>query len=91
MRATATNSIAGKAVGEEDCLFLDVIVPYGIDKQQLKPVLIWFHGGGYMSGHRMWMIPTPLALHGDIIIVSVNYRLGSFGFLSDGLRECCRV
>ena len=36
-----------------------------------------------MVGHRMQYIPAVLASHGDVIIVTINYRLGIFGFLSD--------
>ena len=71
-------------MGEEDCLFLDVVVPGGVSSDRKKPVMLWIHGGGYTLGHRMQYIPAVLAEHGDVIVVTINYRLGIFGFLSDG-------
>ena len=70
-------------LGEEDCLFLDVVVPGGASSDGKKPVMVWIHGGGYLYGHRMQYIPAVLATHGDVIVVTINYRLGIFGFLSD--------
>ncbi|XP_022085529.1 cholinesterase 1-like [Acanthaster planci] len=66
----------------EDCLCVDVFVP-----QPLPPdaaVLVFIHGGGYIIGAGITedMYPTPVAAVGDVIVVALNYRLGSFGFLS---------
>lgn len=49
-----------------------------------KPVMVWIHGGGYRNGNRMDYIAAPLAAYGDVIVVTVNYRLGIFGFLYEG-------
>ena len=49
------------------------------------PVMVYIHGGGYSAGSRLELIPTPLAVHGDIIVATINYRLGIFGFLFNGL------
>ena len=48
------------------------------------PVMIFIHGGGYSYGSRLELIPTPLAVHGDVIVATINYRLGVLGFLYDG-------
>lgn len=77
---------AEKIEGDEDCLFLDVVVPGGVSQSNGgKPVMVWIHGGGYFFGHRMQYIPAVLAAHGDVIVVTINYRVGIFGFLSDRL------
>lgn len=70
--------------GEEDCLFLDIYIPRGVDQSSNKPVMVWIHGGSYVLGHRMQYPAAGLAVHGDVIVVTINYRLGVFGFLSDG-------
>ena len=64
----------------EDCLFLNVCAP-AID-QKKRPVLVWIHGGAYRSGQGAvpWYNGTSFALNGDIVVVSINYRLGALGF-----------
>ena len=77
----------GVIEGEEDCLYLDLVVPGGVknvDSADGKAVMVWIHGGAYAWGHRMQYIPAPLAASGDVIVVTVNYRLGVFGFLYTG-------
>ena len=49
-----------------------------------KPVMVYIHGGGYYAGTAIGYIGGPLATAGDVIVVAMNYRLGIFGFLSDG-------
>jgi para-nitrobenzyl esterase len=69
----------------EDCLYLNVCTP-GVD-DEARPVLVWIHGGGYMtgSGSAEWYDGTNLALKNDVVIVTFNYRLGILGglFLGD--------
>jgi para-nitrobenzyl esterase len=64
----------------EDCLFLNVCTP-AIDEKK-RPVLVWIHGGAYRSGQGAvpWYNGTSFALNGDIVVVSINYRLGALGF-----------
>ncbi len=64
----------------EACLFLNVCTP-AIDEKQ-RPVLVWIHGGAYRSGQGAvpWYNGTSFALNGDIVVVSINYRLGALGF-----------
>ncbi|XP_033759641.1 uncharacterized protein LOC117341889 [Pecten maximus] len=66
----------------EDCLFLNIYVPNEVTVTANKSVMVWIHGGGYQSGTGMMYSGTPLALHGDVIVVTLNYRLGVIGFLS---------
>mgnify|MGYP001796762705 CR=1 FL=1 len=74
-------------VGDEDCLYLDITVPGGTQSQTKRPVMLWIHGGSYRTGSGSHYIGAPLALHGDVIIVTINYRLGMLGFLSEGPGE----
>jgi len=66
----------------EDCLRLNVFTPAIADEKQ-RPVLVWFHGGGFTNGNSIEQDGyngENLARKGDIVFVSVNHRLGSLGF-----------
>jgi para-nitrobenzyl esterase len=65
---------------EEDCLYLDVRTPR-VKRNARLPVLVWIHGGANWGGAGGWVIDSGLADRG-IVVVSVQYRLGVFGFLS---------
>jgi para-nitrobenzyl esterase len=69
----------------EDCLVLNVWTP-GPDPRARRPVLVWFHGGGYLGGSASWpwYDGHALAARGDVVIVTVNHRLGIFGYLHLG-------
>ena len=66
-------------VGAEDCLYLTVTRPARNGRH--RPVMVWLHGGGFMYGSGNDYDGSRLALGGDVIVVTVNYRLGIFGFL----------
>ena len=68
----------------EDCLFLNVYVPNGIDQKKNKSVMVWIPGGGFVEGSGMRYDAEAIAVKGDVIVVTVNYRLHMFGFLSLG-------
>lgn len=67
----------------EDCLYLDVYAPTN-PSDTARPVLVWIHGGAYVNGagSLQWYDGTRLAERG-VVVVSINYRLGAFGFLGD--------
>ena len=67
----------------EDCLSLNIWRPENTPATAQLPVMVWIHGGGFSSGTTSVPIydGAPLARRG-IIVVSVNYRLGVFGFLA---------
>ncbi|XP_046359995.1 para-nitrobenzyl esterase-like [Haliotis rufescens] len=71
----------------EDCLFLNVFRPLNPTSASL-PVMVWIHGGNfeYFSGGSVLYDGEVIVSRGDVIFVSMNYRLGPFGFLaqSDG-------
>ena len=69
--------------GQEDCLFLDVTAPSGTKPGDKKPVMVFIHGGGFTMGSRSIYIGAGLASHGDVIVASINYRLGLLGLLFD--------
>ncbi|XP_071112432.1 carboxylesterase 1D-like [Haliotis cracherodii] len=68
----------------EDCLLLNIYVPRTLAPNATKSVMIWIHGGGFVSGQGMSFDGSNLAITGDVIVVTVNYRLDVFGFLSTG-------
>lgn len=67
----------------EDCLFLNIWAPSGTAPGDGKPVMVWLHGGAYVLGASSQPLydGSRLASRGDVIIVSLNYRVGVFGFL----------
>lgn len=70
-------------VGNEDCLYLNVWVPAQRPEQPL-PVMVWLHGGGFILGKGSFSDHDgrELAAQGKVIVVSVDYRLGVFGFMA---------
>ena len=65
----------------EDCLYLNVWTP-GVDGAR-RPVMVWIHGGAFTigSGSQSLYESTRLAKRGDVVVVTINYRLGALGFL----------
>ena len=67
--------------GTEDCLYLDIKRPKKISKE-LLPVMFWIHGGGNTTGLKdLYDFSTMVKRH-DVIVVSINYRLGPFGWFT---------
>jgi carboxylesterase type B len=66
----------------EDCLNLNIYVPYTVKPEQKRATMVWIHGGGYIFGSGSFYDGSMLALSGNIIVVTLNYRLGIFGFYS---------
>jgi len=66
----------------EDCLSLSLWTP-GLDGAR-RPVMVWIHGGGFTAGSGAGDLYRGggLAREGDVVVVTVNYRLGALGFLS---------
>ncbi len=75
----------GSPSNAEDCLFLNVTVPgdaKDIGFWQKKPVMVFFHGGGFTGGSGDIYDADALASENDVIVVTVNYRLGALGFFA---------
>ncbi|KAL4240612.1 Cocaine esterase [Mactra antiquata] len=69
----------------EDCLYLNVYVPgRPADSSSGHAVGVWVHGGGFTEGAANYFDGSFLSLYGNVIIVTINYRLGIFGSLSTG-------
>lgn len=66
----------------EDCLFLNVFTPAA--DSAARPVLFWIHGGSYLNGSGDAYGGGSFAATGDIVVVTINYRLGVFGFAELG-------
>lgn len=72
---------AGTVEMSEDCLALNVWTP-ACDGGR-RPVMVWIHGGAFVngSGSTPWYDGTSFAARGDVVCVTINYRLGALGFL----------
>uniref|UniRef100_A0A8C3K2K6 Carboxylic ester hydrolase n=1 Tax=Calidris pygmaea TaxID=425635 RepID=A0A8C3K2K6_9CHAR len=79
--------------GSEDCLYLNIWIPQG--KRQVStnlPVMIWIYGGAFLVGgsqganflNNYLYDGEEIAVRGNVIVVTLNYRLGPLGFLSTG-------
>ena len=66
----------------EDCLNLTVWTPEGATEKSRRPVLVWIHGGGFFNGSSDIYNSGRLATRGDIVVVTINYRLGALGFMA---------
>ncbi|CAK7228907.1 hypothetical protein SBRCBS47491_007068 [Sporothrix bragantina] len=73
----------------EDCLYLNVVRPAGIDATANLPVAVWIHGGGLRMGgsadrryNLTFIVDNSVAQGTPMVAVSLNYRLSAFGFLS---------
>ena len=67
----------------EDCLFLNVWRPSRLPRDSRLPVLVFIHGGGLLNGSSNQHDGTAIVQRDGIIVISLNYRLGAFGFLAD--------
>ena len=80
---TPLEAIIGGVTGEksEDCLFINIWTP-ACDGAK-RPVMVWIHGGAFVTGAGSVGLYNgrALASRGDVVVVTINYRLGSLGFL----------
>ncbi|UYV78930.1 BCHE [Cordylochernes scorpioides] len=75
------NSVFEKVPMDEDCLYLNIWTPSSSSDDR-KPVMFWIHGGAFLFGSGGYIYDgSVLGALGDVVIVTINYRLGSFGFL----------
>jgi para-nitrobenzyl esterase len=81
---SAAERLIGGTPGEqsEDCLYLNLCTP-SLDGPP-RPVMVWIHGGAFVTGAGTLGTYNGkrLAALGDVVIVTINYRLGAFGFLN---------
>ncbi|XP_014611620.1 PREDICTED: cholinesterase isoform X1 [Polistes canadensis] len=70
---------------DEDCLYLNIFSPdIGSGLAQPYPVMLYIHGGEFTHGASNLFPAHILAAFYDVVVVSINYRLGALGFLSTG-------
>jgi para-nitrobenzyl esterase len=77
----------------EDCLYLNVWAPTSLPKHGALPVLVWIHGGGHANGSASEPVSDTnsgflysgetLAQRKNVVVVTINYRLGVFGFFAE--------
>lgn len=71
-----------KIAGSEDCLNLNIFTK-DLNPTKVQPVMIYIHGGGYYMGSNTVDVLGPdYLLMADVVLVTINYRLGALGFLS---------
>ncbi|XP_077441710.1 bile salt-activated lipase-like [Vanacampus margaritifer] len=80
--------------GNDDCLYLNIWVPHGKSVSKNLPVMVWIYGGAFMIGGSMGTNVIDFALNlydgeeiakrGNVIVVTIGYRVGTLGFLSTG-------
>ncbi|MGW3107801.1 carboxylesterase/lipase family protein [Streptomyces sp. NPDC001100] len=83
--ASACPQPAGEVPGgstDEDCLHLNVTTPDGAGPARPRPVIVWLHGGGLTTGAGSSYDAHRMATRGDVVVVTVNYRLGALGYLA---------
>ncbi|ORY67162.1 Alpha/Beta hydrolase protein [Pseudomassariella vexata] len=89
--ATIEAILASQPGQTESCLVLDVYVPAAVFNKSVAetPVLLWIHGGGFTSGSKIssgspagLIARSQLSNESEVIFVSINYRLGMFGWLA---------
>jgi len=67
---------------QEDCLYLNVVRPSKpASNGRLRPVLVWIYGGAFVGGGANLYPTDHLAREDDLVVVSINYRIGALGFL----------
>merc|ERR1711881_365798 len=76
----------GSYTGDEDCLYLNIYTPTltrSTNPFALKAVMLWIHGGGFTEGSGSDYDPVYF-MEKDVVVVTINYRLGPLGFLTFG-------
>nr|XP_034378509.1 pyrethroid hydrolase Ces2a-like isoform X3 [Arvicanthis niloticus] len=68
----------------EDCLYLNIYTPAHAQEGSNLPVMVWIHGGALVIGSASMNDASTLAANEEIVIVSIQYRLGILGFFSTG-------
>ncbi|XP_037947830.1 esterase B1-like [Teleopsis dalmanni] len=81
-KSVQVNFVYNKVEGTEDCLYLNIYTN-NLHPEKPRPVMIWIHGGGFIMGeaNRDWYGPDYF-MKQDVILVTIQYRLGALGFLS---------
>ena len=73
----------------EDCLQLNIYVPFNVTCEEQRSVMVFIHGGAYMAGSAITLDGSKIALYGNVILVTINYRPVSYTHLT--LPTICSV
>ncbi|XP_044515652.1 liver carboxylesterase 1-like [Gracilinanus agilis] len=68
----------------EDCLYLNIYTPANLTKKTKLPVMVWVHGGGLFMGGASTYDGLALSAFENVVVVTIQYRLGILGFFSTG-------
>ncbi|XP_077649027.1 carboxylesterase 1D-like isoform X4 [Urocitellus parryii] len=68
----------------EDCLYLNIYTPADLTRRSSLPVMVWIHGGGLVLGGASTYNGLPLSALENVVVVTIQYRLGIWGFFSTG-------
>jgi para-nitrobenzyl esterase len=79
---TTLGVFSGAPNNNEDCLYLNVFTPEGLDPSARLPVIVWIHGGGNVDGETPGYDGSKLASQGKAVVVTMEYRLNLMGFLA---------
>ncbi|EGW11231.1 Liver carboxylesterase [Cricetulus griseus] len=82
--AKEMNLIVTPTSMSEDCLYLNIYTPAHAHEGSNLPVMVWIHGGGLVVGMASMNDGSQLTATEDIVMVSIQYRLGILGFFSTG-------
>ncbi|XP_053722864.1 bile salt-activated lipase-like [Synchiropus splendidus] len=91
-RCLQVNLLMSDTRGSEDCLYLNIWVPHGRTVSTNLPVMVWIYGGAFLMGGSMGAnfldnylySGQEIAERGNVIVVTLGYRVGTLGFLSTG-------
>ncbi|XP_057567616.1 liver carboxylesterase-like isoform X1 [Hippopotamus amphibius kiboko] len=72
----------------EDCLYLNIYTPADLRKRSRLPVMVWIHGGSLVVGGASTYDGLALSAHENVVVVTIQYRLGIWGFFSTGDEHC---
>ncbi|XP_047384592.1 liver carboxylesterase 1-like isoform X2 [Sciurus carolinensis] len=72
----------------EDCLYLNIYTPADLAGRGRLPVMVWIHGGGLVVGGASTYDGLALSAHENVVVVTIQYRLGIWGFFSTGDEHC---
>ena len=77
------DAMVGNVTQSEDCLYLNLWRPVEESTSGSRPVMVWIHGGTFLTGSSFdsEFDAREIVAQSDVIVVTLNYRLGAFGFL----------
>jgi len=80
MTSDVADTAVDGIVGSEDCLYLNIFAPQAVATGEPLPVMVWIHGGSNTFGHGGNYDASTLAQKQNVIVVTINYRLGPLGW-----------